>query len=48
MITLIEKMGAAAYDLGAMLGMYKENIGYLMKYDAVSKAGGKVLLDGNN
>ena len=47
MSTLIEKMGTSAYDLGAMLGMYKENIAYLLKYDGISKAGGKVLLDGD-
>lgn len=47
MTGFIEKMGASAYDLGAMLGMYKENIAYLLKYDQISKAGGKVLLDGN-
>ena len=47
MSTLIEKMGTSAYDLGAMLGMYKENIAYLLKYDSISKAGGKVLLDGD-
>lgn len=40
MSSLIEKMGAAAYDLGAMLGVYKENIEYLLKYDASAKANG--------
>ena len=42
---LIEKMGKSAYDTGAMLGMYKENLGYLMKYDNIARAGGKVLLE---
>lgn len=43
----IAKMGEAAYDTGAMLGVYKENIEYILKYDATAKAGGQVLLDGN-
>jgi hypothetical protein len=38
-------MGETAYDVGALLGMYQENIGYIMKYDEVVKAGGKVLLE---
>lgn len=38
MSSLIEKMGQAAYDLGAVLGAYKENIEYLNKYDATAKA----------
>lgn len=45
LMTLIEKMGKAAYDTGAMLGMYKENIIYLMKYDNIARAGGKALLE---
>lgn len=42
--TFITQMGNAAYDMGAQLGCYKENIGYMMKYDDVVNAGGKVLL----
>lgn len=42
--TFITQMGAAAYDMGAQLGCYKENIGYIMKYDEIIKAGGQVLL----
>lgn len=42
--TLITQMGNAAYDMGAQLGCYKENIGYMMKYDDIVNAGGKVLL----
>ena len=36
----IEKMGQAAYDTGAALGMYKENLSYLMKYDEMVQANG--------
>jgi hypothetical protein len=45
MIGLIDRMGETAYSMGAMLGMYKENIEYLLKYDATVNAGGKVLLE---
>jgi len=40
MSELITKMGATAYDLGAMLGMYKENLSYLLKYDEMIQANG--------
>jgi hypothetical protein len=36
----IETMGKIAYDTGAMLGAYKENIEYLMRYDAMVQANG--------
>jgi hypothetical protein len=45
MIQLIDSMGETAYDMGAMLGMYRENIGYIQKYDAAAQAGGRVLLE---
>jgi len=37
---LITKMGATAYDLGALLGAYKENLAYLQKYDQMVQANG--------
>jgi hypothetical protein len=40
MMGFIEKMGQAAYDTGAALGMYKENLSYLMKYDEMVQANG--------
>jgi hypothetical protein len=40
MLEFIEKMGTLAYDLGAYLGVYKENIEYLNKYDAMNLANG--------
>lgn len=40
MTGFIAKMGEIAYDTGAMLGIYKENIEYLLKYDATAKANG--------
>lgn len=45
MSALIEKMVDSAYDLGAILGMYKENISYINKYDDIVQAGGRVLLE---
>lgn len=42
---LIGKMGAMAYDTGAMLGMYKENLSYIVRYDNAANAGGRVLLE---
>jgi hypothetical protein len=33
MKTFIEKMGTIAYDTGALLGAFKENIAYINKYD---------------
>lgn len=41
MIKFVEQMGETAYDLGAMLGGYKENIGYIQKYDEGMKANGR-------
>jgi hypothetical protein len=40
----INQTAEAAYDMGAQLGCYTENIGYMMKYDEIVKAGGAVLL----
>lgn len=40
MLELIEKMGKSAYEMGAMLGMYKENLAYLIKYDEMVQANG--------
>lgn len=45
MIGFIAKMGETAYDTGAMLGIYLENIVYIKKYDDIARAGGKVLLE---
>ena len=45
MIGMIETMGKTAYDTGAMLGAFKENLTYIAKYDAVCDAGGAVLLE---
>jgi hypothetical protein len=39
---LIETMGKAAYDTGAMLGMYKENLAYLVRYDEMVQANGGI------
>lgn len=44
LLMFIGQMAQAAYDTGAQFGKYKENIGYIMKYDEVVKAGGAVLL----
>jgi hypothetical protein len=44
LMMFIGQMAQAAYDTGAQLGKYKENIGYMMKYDSIVKAGGAVLL----
>lgn len=40
MLTFIERLGKQAYDMGARFGMYKENIAYILKYDAVAQANG--------
>jgi hypothetical protein len=45
MYDLIGRMSATAEGVGALLGMYNENISYIMKYDAIAKAGGGVLLE---
>ena len=37
----ITKMGSLAYDAGATIGMYKENVEYLNVYDKMSLANGK-------
>lgn len=42
----IEDYGKHAEAYGAMLGIYQENVSYIMKYDEVVKAGGAVLLEG--
>jgi hypothetical protein len=44
LLMLIGQMSQLAYDTGAQLGKYKENIMYIMKYDSIVKAGGAVLL----
>lgn len=44
LMMFIGQMSQAAYDTGAQLGKYEENIGYIMKYDSIVKAGGAVLL----
>ncbi len=40
MLELIGKMGNAAYEMGAALGMYKENLAYLIRYDEMVQANG--------
>jgi len=40
MAKLIDTMGAIAYETGALLGTYKENIEYINKYDAMNLANG--------
>ena len=45
MIGMVETMGKLAYDTGAMLGAFKENLSYIAKYDAIADAGGAVLLE---
>lgn len=37
---LIGKMGSAAYEMGALLGAYKENVSYIVKYDDMVQANG--------
>lgn len=37
---LIKLAGQNAYDMGAHLGMYEENVSYVMKYDAMVQANG--------
>lgn len=41
----IQEMVKRAYEAGAMLGVYKENIEYLKKYDVIANAGGRVLIE---
>ena len=36
-----------AFNTGAMLGIFRENVEYINKYDAISAAGGGVLLRSN-
>lgn len=38
--SFISKMGATAYDVGALMGAYKENIEYINKYDEAALAVG--------
>lgn len=40
MFTFIDAMGTLAYETGAALGVYKENAGYMMKYDDMAQANG--------
>lgn len=40
MYTLIGRMSGAAEEVGALMGMYKENISYVLKYDAMVQANG--------
>lgn len=41
---LVNTMGNAAYDVGALLGVYHENITYMLKYDETVKAEGAAVL----
>lgn len=45
MLELVGASAGIAEAMGALLGMYKENIFYVMKYDDIVQAGGKVLLE---
>lgn len=45
LLGFIRALGELAQDTGAMLGMYRENIAYINKYDDIIQAGGKVLLE---
>lgn len=40
----ITQMGKSAYETGAMLGIFRENVEYINKYDLAAHAGGEVLL----
>lgn len=40
MYGLIGRMSGAAEEVGALMGMYKENISYILKYDAMVQANG--------
>jgi hypothetical protein len=40
LLLLIDKMSQCAYDTGAQLGKYKENLGYIVKYDGMVQANG--------
>lgn len=42
MLDFIGKMSGVAEEVGALLGMYKENISYIVKYDAMVQANGGV------
>lgn len=45
LVQAINSLGQIAQETGAMLGMYRENLEYILKYDAVAQAGGRVLLE---
>lgn len=45
MFDFINQMGEAAYDTGALLGKMNENQVYMVKYDRIIEAGGRVLLE---
>lgn len=45
MYSFILTMSETAEGVGHLLGVYRENISYIMKYDATVKAGGAVLLE---
>lgn len=42
MRAFIAALGQKAYDMGAHLGMYQENLEYILKYDATAQANGQV------
>lgn len=41
MLKLLENVGSTAYDCGAQLGKYQENMEYIRQYDAMTTANGK-------
>lgn len=47
LLTLVSQMSEAAYATGARLGVFKENVLYINKYDAAADAGGRVLMENN-
>lgn len=45
LLAFMGTMGGVAEAMGALLGVYKENLSYIVKYDETVQAGGRVLLE---
>lgn len=45
LVNLINNVGKMAQETGHMLGVYHENVSYIVKYDEIVQAGGRVLLE---
>lgn len=45
LIALINEVGRIAQETGHMLGVYRENVSCVVKYDEIVQAGGRVLLE---